>query len=230
MPAPVQVFPSAERQAAALAERVGVALRRRLAQGGPAGLILSGGRSPVAFFERLAAEDLPWARITVTLADERCVPPGHPDRNEALVRRHLLQGPAEAAAFLPLVDRGADPVVEARAAAIRLGTFPWPAACLVLGMGEDGHTASLFPDAPELADALTTEARVVALHPRSAPQARVSLSRRALLDADEICLAVAGPAKARVLAEAEGPGPVEAKPVRAILHQARVPVTVFRAP
>ncbi len=222
--------PDAAAQAEALAAHVAEALRRTLALGGPAGLIVSGGRSPVPFFERLAQADLPWFRVTITLADERCVPPGHPDRNDALVRRHLRQGPAAAAAFLPLVDRGEDAHLEAQAAALRLSTFPWPAACVVLGMGEDGHTASLFPDAPEVREGLTTEATTLALHPPSAPQARVSLSRRALLHAEGLALAVAGPTKAAVLDQALKVGPEAELPVRAVLQQGAVPVTLFRAP
>src|SRR5690606_21465245 len=88
--------------AEALAGQVAEALRTAVDERGRALLVVSGGRSPVAFFECLARQELPWARVQVSLADERWVPPTHADSNEALVRRHLLQGPAAQATMLGL--------------------------------------------------------------------------------------------------------------------------------
>lgn len=226
----VETFPDGAALAQALAGRVARALASDLRAQDRAGLVVSGGRSPVPFFEALAETPLDWARVIVTLADERCVPADHPDSNAGLVRRHLLRGPAAAATFLPLVEGAGDPAAQAVAASARLAALPRPASAIVLGLGEDGHTASLFPDAPELAQGLACAEPVVALHPGAAPHARLSFSRAALLEAREIFLMAGGSAKRAVLDRALAPGAVEALPVRAVLHQDRVPVAVFWAP
>ena len=89
---------SAEALAQALAADIAQRLRGAVAERGQALLAVSGGKSPVPLFQQLSQQALPWAQVTVLLVDERCVPPDHPDSNSALVRRHLLQGPAAAAA------------------------------------------------------------------------------------------------------------------------------------
>jgi 6-phosphogluconolactonase len=113
-------------------------------------LAVSGGKSPVPFFHALRSQPLDWSRVMITLVDERFVPADHPDSNAALVREHLLQDAAAAARFLPLVGDARDDVAELAAAN---AAYQHPTVA-VLGMGEDGHTASLFPGATALADGL----------------------------------------------------------------------------
>lgn len=223
-------FADAGTAAAALAQHVAARLKADLAQQAQAVLVVSGGRSPVPFFRALAVQPLDWARITVTLADERWVPPGHADSNEALVRRHLLADRAAAAALVPFWSEAATPEAGAQALGPALAALPHPFSQVVLGMGEDGHVASLFPDAPELQEGLRTAAPALALHPQAAPYPRLSLSLSALLQSRDIALLVSGEAKARLLAEALGAGPVADLPVRAILRQTAVPVSIFWAP
>lgn len=223
-------FLDADTAAAALAQHVAARLKADLAQQEQAVLVVSGGRSPVPFFHALAAQPLDWARVLVTLADERWVPPDHPDSNEALVRRHLLSGRAAAARLVPLWSEAATPEAGAQALAPALAALPRPFSQVVLGMGEDGHVASLFPDAPELQDGLRTAAPALAVHPGRAPHPRLSLSLSALLQTRDLALLVSGEAKARLLAEALGSGPVTELPVRALLRQTAVPVSVFWAP
>src|SRR5690606_5526653 len=108
-----------------------------------AGLAVSGGRSPVPLFERLSHEDIPWHKVAISLVDDRYVPVMHEDSNEALVRRYLLQNRASAASFTGLVgdaDDIARSVQRANGLTHRIDVA-------VLGMGDDGHTASLFPGA-----------------------------------------------------------------------------------
>ena len=223
-------YADADTAAAALALHVAGRLKADLAQQERAVLVVSGGRSPVPFFHALAAQPLAWERLIITLADERWVPPDHPDSNEALVRRHLFSGRVPAARMVPLWMETGSLEVAARILAPVLAALPRPFSQVVLGMGEDGHVASLFPDAPELAEGLRTEAPLLAVHPGAAPHPRLSLSLSALLQSRDIALLVSGEAKARLLERALGEGPVEELPVRAILRQSAVPVSVFWAP
>jgi len=215
---------------AALTQHIAQRLKEDLARQERAVLVVSGGRSPAPLFQALSVQALAWERVAVTLADERWVPPDHADSNEALVRRHLLKGRAAAARLVPFWTGDATPEVAAPSVCATLGDLPHPFSQVILGMGEDGHIASLFPDAPELAEGLQTGAAALAVHPGRAPHARLSLSLRALLDSRDVVLMVAGEAKRRLLEEALGAGPVEALPVRAILRQTTVPVSVFWAP
>ena len=185
--------------AAALADRlaadVAASLRAALDERGQASLVVSGGSTPAAMFDRLARERLDWSRVGVTLADERAVPPDHEDSNERLVRTRLLVDEAAAARFTALYRPDGD---LARVAAA-LDALAHPFDVVLLGMGTDGHTASLFPDAPELETALASDETVVEVRPPSTPHRRITLTRRALLDARRCVLHVTGAAKRDVL-------------------------------
>ncbi|MDC0663494.1 6-phosphogluconolactonase [Marinobacter sp. SS21] len=187
--------------ASMLAEKVAGVLANRLRQPGRASLAVSGGRTPVAFFELLARKPIEWARVDVVLADERWVEETHPASNAALVKRYLIQGPAAAANFLSFWRAGMSPVDASADADQALAAIEWPLTALVLGMGNDGHTASLFPDAPELYQAMDVKRpnHVVTLTPPSQPHARVSLSLRALAGARYKALHLRGMDKAETL-------------------------------
>ncbi len=220
----ITAYPDMAAAAAALADRVagqiGDALRRR----GRATVALAGGTTPAPFLHALARRPLDWTRVAVLPTDERIVPADSPRLNAGLLRRALLRGAAAGAALLPLVGPLApaqaetvDPARLARLAALRLAPF-LPLDVCVLGMGEDGHTASLFPHADGLAEALSPEApAVLPVHAPAAPEPRLTLTAPVLLGARHLHLLIAGPAKLAVLKRAREPGPVEDMPVRLVL-------------
>lgn len=196
----------ADRLAARLADQVRDWLAQALALRGRASLAVSGGSTPVAFFRALSCTELDWSRVAVTLADERWVSPENTDSNERLVREHLLQDAAAAATFIGLKqpqDSALDGQPDCEEA---LAALPLPLDVLVLGMGNDGHTASLFPDAPELPEALdfNSPRNCIAMHPASAAQERMSLTARTLSEARHTVLHLKGEQKLVTLDRALG--------------------------
>jgi len=150
---------STTRQALAeqLAEAVYQALAADLEHQERALLVVSGGSTPVPFFKALAQKPLAWARVDITLADERRVDEQSSDSNAKLVRDNQLQGPAAAATFVPLTSAHGTPEEGVASVAEATAGLAWPASVVILGMGGDGHTASLFPDSQELGLALSTD-------------------------------------------------------------------------
>lgn len=217
-----------------LALTVSDQLRRAITQRGHALLAVSGGKSPIALFQQLRTQPLAWDNVRVLLVDERCVPHDHPDSNTALVRAHLLQDDAAAARFTPLFDRlpmGLDATaLNALTASAnqRLSTLPWPLDVAVLGMGDDGHTASLFPGAPGLHTALTSAASMAWVCPVTAPHARLTLTLPTLSAARQLHLSIAGHSKRAVYRQALS-APITALPVSLVLHQQATPISVWLA-
>jgi 6-phosphogluconolactonase len=197
----LHAFEDPRAQSDALAKAVGDALQASLtAQATGTGhvtLAVSGGSSPRPFLQTLSAEPFDWARIAVTLVDDRWVPETDSASNSRFAHETLLQNAAQGAAFWPLVDTSQS--LEAHVAALNADPRRTLPDVAVLGMGEDGHTASIFADAPEWDFAITTPERFVAVHPGSAPHARVSWSMSALKQMGRLFLLIAGPRKLEVL-------------------------------
>ena len=204
----------------ALARRVADDLRAALDTRQRASLAVPGGTTPAPFLRALGAEALDWSRVSVTLTDERQVPLGHPRSNRSLVTQHLLQGRAGVASFVPLLGDDAEAAVAALL----------PLDVCVLGMGNDMHTASLFPGTPGLADLLDpAAARCVAdVRPPGADEPRVTLTARALGSAARTYLLITGADKRAALKRAMVQEDRAAAPIRAILDAARAPL-VFHA-
>ncbi|MDX1654398.1 MAG: 6-phosphogluconolactonase [Candidatus Competibacteraceae bacterium] len=215
-----------------LAEELALELRTGIDAHGSASLVLSGGRTPIPLFQALSQSQVPWEKVWITLADERWVPGDHPDSNERLVREHLLQGPAAAAHFVGLYNGADSPWAGAQQVREALESVHRPFDTVVLGMGDDGHTASLFPRAPQLAEGLDPDNDNVCLgvDPVTAPHPRISLTLAELLRARRIVLHLSGEGKWQVLQQALGEGPVGEMPVRAVLRQEEVPVYVYWSP
>ena len=225
-------FSSSSAAAQALAEAIAGALASAIDVRERASLVVSGGRSPIGFFQCLRDAELAWSRVWITLADERWVPDDHPDSNAALVRQHLLQGAAAAAHFVPLWNGAATPAAAIAERTAALAQLPQPFDVVVLGMGEDGHTASLFPGAPGLAAALDPAgtALLAAIDPPAAPHPRLSLTLKALLGCRHIHLPLAGASKRAVYARALAQCDPLQLPISSVLCQSGVPVTVYLAP
>jgi 6-phosphogluconolactonase len=216
----IETYPSPE----ALADTAAAAIADRLAAGlaarGHASLVATGGRSPGPVYDRLAQADLDWPHVAVTLSDERHVDVDSPNSNARLLRERLFAGRAAAAQYLPLTDY---------AEGVLRKLMPFDA--VMLGMGEDGHIASLIPGSPVMAQAMDPEGQALtAESPQgfgSPPVARITLTLSALLQSRAIFLLIAGEAKRQVISRAAAG---EDLPVAAILDQDRVPVRVFWAP
>ncbi|MCK9294694.1 MAG: 6-phosphogluconolactonase [Desulfobulbaceae bacterium] len=223
--------------AAGLAGDIAPLLHGAIAKRGFASLVVSGGSTPVPLFQALSRENIPWQKVLVTLADERWVDPSDHDSNEKLVRQHLLQNRAAAAKFIGLKTEDAT----ARQGEIncekRLLAIPRPFDVLVLGMGDDGHTASLFPGATELAGATALDCPrlCMAIKPLTASHERMTMTLPALLDSSKIILLISGRAKLQVFEKALAAEPLSLDvlnemPVRFVMARAKAPVAVCWAP
>jgi 6-phosphogluconolactonase len=217
--------------APAFAEWTAARLREAIEARGAALLVVSGGVTPTRYFHALSSQPIDWSRVAITLADERRVADDDPRSNAKFVRETLLCGPAAAARFSPLADSRLDEDLELAAANARIAALPLPADLVALGMGEDGHTASWFPGAAGLAEAIDPGARafVAPIRAPSAPEARLTLTGRVILRARAIALHIEGAAKQRALARALADGAVEAAPIRAVLRLAGERLTIFCA-
>ncbi|MEM9208293.1 MAG: 6-phosphogluconolactonase [Pseudomonadota bacterium] len=226
-----ETYESRAAAAVAAAQIIKAAVCRRLAANDEATLVLSGGSSPLGVFTELLGLDMPWRRLHVTLSDERWVAPDHEASNERMLYRALLgKANAQAARFLPLY--AADTSIDERSDSLsaQLRTLPFPFACSLLGMGEDGHFASLFPDAGNLAAGLDTDNPELVMPVRTAasPHPRISLTLSALSRSDTVVLLIFGEKKREVLEIAlDEPGRF---PVGTLLRQKRAPVRVLWAP
>ena len=222
-------FPSGEALARKLATDVTAALERRLAAGGAAGLVVSGGRTPAAFLRELGSRELDWSSVLVTLADERCVAADDPASNLRFVREAFAGAPASVAALVAVDPTGAEAASRWSEA---LEQMPRPFAAVILGLGDDGHFASLFPGMPGLATALdlSTTTGVVAGVAPVEPKARLSLTLPVLLDTDLLVLHITGDSKLATLQRAACGGSALEMPVRALLEQRRVPLEIYHAP
>ena len=226
--AAIENFPDAATAAAAAADAIAKRLRGR----GPKRLMVTGGRGPGPVYDRLASADLDWPNVTVTLSDDRFVPLDAPESNEAMVRARLLQHKAAVARLVPL--NGAERTPAAAAAAIEpaiRALLPFDAT--LLGMGPDGHIASLYASSVGVAAALDPEAEHLAVGVQSPgwePYVpRISLTGRALFDAALVILLVGGEQKRRVIEQVLADDAF-APPVSALIRQTKAPVRVLWSP
>ncbi len=217
----IREYPDREMMYLALANDIAGQLGDFLRREGKATFSVPGGTTPGPVFDTLSGVALDWAHVAVILNDERWVPGDSPRSNTRLLRERLLVGPAAAARLVPLYADTATP--EESLEALAAGIAPHlPISVLLLGMGADMHTASLFPGADRLAEALSPAAPVVmALRSQAAGEPRITLTLPVLRGAMHVHLLITGAEKRAALERAQGLPP-EAAPVRAILDNATI--------
>lgn len=224
-------FDSRDELCNSLAKIVAAQLREALLDKDRATLVVSGGSTPLPMFRELCKQDLDWKRVHITLADERWVPQDHPDSNTSLVKKELLQELASAAHFIPLwndantLEQGVE-----RTEAL-LANYTEPFDVVILGMGNDGHTASLFPcaDAKALNRGLTSPESSVPMRPTTAPHERISMTLQRLLKCQHLILHTSGADKRQTLESALSDDAIEDMPIRAFLQQQTVPISLYWA-
>ena len=219
MSAEIVTYPDAELMALSLADRIAAELRVNLDAQRPTSLCVPGGSTPALMFRALSGLPLDWGNVTVFLNDERWVPGDNPRSNSAMLRKTLLVGPAAAATYLDLYT--GDPTPEGAAPALSEQIKAHlPITVLVLGMGDDMHTASLFPNAPGLEALLASDAPPV-MAAAGGAEPRITLTAPALQSALNIHIMIKGAQKRAALEAATGADPVSA-PISAFLRNAVV--------
>ena len=212
----------------AAAKRIAELLRHRLDNQAKASIVVSGGTTPGQCLAALAKTPLDWQRVQIALSDERWVPADHEDSNEKLVRETLLVDEAATAQVLPVHAAGVSPEERCEALQNPLPTLPF--SCSLIGMGTDGHFASLFPDAEQLELGMDVESGrlYIPVTTQASPHPRVSMTLAGISRSDEIALLFFGEEKLDVYKKA-----VESAnglPVSRLLRQKRAPVRLFWAP
>ncbi len=222
-------YDDADEWAEALAGDVGFIIESAIDARGGAVIALPGGRTPAPVYEKLAAAKLDWKRVTIVPTDDRMVPLGDPLSNvTALGKAFLPKG----ARVIPLISEKAEDYKAAgRAADARLADVHWPLDLVLLGMGADGHTASIFPG-PDLDEALNgpKERRALGVMPdplpADAPVARITLSAAAIASAKSLMIAITGADKRKVLEQAAAQGPSSSYPIGRVLAATELPVDI----
>lgn len=222
-------FESDDLLAASLANTIAENLREVLSQKGTASLIVSGGSTPKKFFHALSQIDIEWENVKIGLCDERWVAPEHADSNEKLVRENLMVGHASKATFIGMFIEGVEANDAQSTCAKKIKESLFPFDVIVLGMGDDAHTASLFPHNPKLQEAYESHELCISIQPATAPHIRMSLTRNAILSAHHLYLHFQGEKKGELYQQAlEGNDTFE-MPIRSILHQLDTPIEVYTA-
>ena len=221
-------FDSRREASEAAAARIVELLANRLEHQGRASLVVSGGTTPSQCFAKLAAASLEWDRVDVLLSDERWVPQDHEDSNERQAREALLIDRAAAATLVPVYSEGLSP--QERCDELQDPLPELPFSCALVGMGTDGHFASLFPDADNLEPGLDVESGqlYVPIETDSSPHTRISMTLAGISRSDEIALLMFGEEKLEVFNKAKELA--NGFPVSRLLRQKRAPVRVFWAP
>lgn len=214
-----------------LAKQVVMRLQDAIEKRGKASLVVSGGRTPKGLFQILSQQKLDWSKVYITLADERWVDATDDASNERTVRESLLQHEAAKATFIGLKNQHDTPFAGEAELENALQAIPLPFDVVILGMGDDGHTASFFPGAAKLKDALDLNStrRCLGITPLTAPHDRMTLTLATLLNSAHIYVHITGAGKHNVYEQAMMGDDIYQMPIRSVIKQTNVPVDIFWA-
>jgi 6-phosphogluconolactonase len=217
-------FRTTEQLNAAFSRKIVKLLRDGIEENGRASLVVSGGRTPAELFNSLSKANLEWDKIDITLADERWVENTDDASNEKMLRTKLLINNAANANFIPLKTQHSDAKDAVLTCTANLQKIHTPIDVLILGMGEDGHTASLFPCSEQISQGLDLESgnAFIAVQPTTAPNQRMSLTLPALLNSNQIFLHLTGESKKDVLQTVLSDDDALVMPIRAVINNADV--------
>jgi 6-phosphogluconolactonase len=217
-------FRTTEQLNTAFSRKITKLLRDGIEENGRASLVVSGGKTPADLFNLLSKSNLEWDKVDISLADERWVDNTDDASNEKMLRAKLLINNAVNANFVPLKTQHGDAEDAVLTCTENLQKIRTPFDVLILGMGEDGHTASLFPCSEQIAQGLDLESgnSYIAIQPKTAPNHRISLTLPALLNSNQIFLHVTGESKKDVLNTVLLDDDPLVMPIRAVINNADV--------
>ncbi|MFQ3193138.1 MAG: 6-phosphogluconolactonase [Paraglaciecola sp.] len=217
-------FRTTEQLNTAFSRKITKLLRDGIEENGRASLVVSGGKTPADLFNLLSKSNLEWDKVDISLADERWVDNTDDASNEKMLRDKLLINNAVNANFVALKTEHGDAEDAVLTCTDNLQKIRTPFDVLILGMGEDGHTASLFPCSEQITQGLDLESgnSYIAVQPTTAPNQRISLTLPALLNSNQIFLHVTGESKKDVLNTVLSDNDALVMPIRAVINNADV--------
>jgi len=204
-------------------------LQAGINENGSATLLVSGGNTPKPMFLMLSNKDIEWNKVNIALVDDRWVNLSDSASNEAMVNDALLINKASVANFVGMKTEHQNAFDAELAVSNKFKDFKRPFDVVILGMGEDGHTASIFPCCAQLDEALTTNKDIMATEPTTAPHQRMTFTKSALLNSKQLYLHLVGESKETVLLDVAAGSDEKQAPIRAFLNQSNVPMSVMLA-
>lgn len=206
-------------------------LKESIDKNAKASLLVSGGSTPKPLFEKLSNIDIAWDKVVISLVDDRWLDPSHKDSNELLVKKNLMQNFASKASFVGMYIDGKSAYDSDELCSKTYQEKVYPFDVVILGMGGDSHTASLFPKNEKLKEAYDLENKnlCISIKPDTAPYDRMSLTLGAILSAKNIILHIEGEEKLKVYEEALKSDDIFKTPISAVLNNENVEVEVYHA-
>ena len=229
MKAQVNKFENSTLLNEAFSQEIADKLQAGINQNGSASLLVSGGNTPKPMFLMLSNKDIEWNKVNIALVDDRWVDLTDPASNEAMVNEALLINKASAANFIGMKTEHDNAFDAESAVSDKFKEVKRPFDVVILGMGEDGHTASIFPCCAQLEEALTTTKDIMATEPTTAPHQRMTFTKTALLNSKQLYLHLVGESKEAVLLDVAAGSDEKQAPIRAFLNQSNVPMSVMLA-